>query len=310
MPSVNCSGVSAARGVHLDTHHRGSHVRNPIRGREDAMTATTDLAVTVWPGIEPRLLRQGAEDYADYRDAGGYQPLDDADRLLNQVDLSGVLGRGGAAFPLAVKLQTVRDNGRRGRRRGGGRQRRRGRTRVDQGPVAAAAPSAPGARRAAAGGADGGGRARTRLCVRPVLPPKRCKRRSPRSTQDVLDGLSDHGVHGRPRLRRRRRDGRGARAQRRPGQADGQAAAPVRRRRRPPADHGEQCRDACATSRSSTGTAPRRSAPGHVDVAGNVPRDDHRRGQAARRCTRFRTAWRSPSCSSSTACPPITCTAC
>jgi NADH:ubiquinone oxidoreductase subunit F (NADH-binding) len=75
------------------------------------MTATTDLAVTVWPGIEPRLLRQGAEDYTDYRSAGGYQPLEDPDHLLGQVDLSGLLGRGGAAFPLAVKLQTVRDNG-------------------------------------------------------------------------------------------------------------------------------------------------------------------------------------------------------
>ena len=77
------------------------------------MTATTDLAVAVWPGIEPRLLRHGAEDYADYRDSGGYRPLDDVVHLLSQVDLSGVLGRGGAAFPLAVKLKTVRDNGRR-----------------------------------------------------------------------------------------------------------------------------------------------------------------------------------------------------
>jgi NADH:ubiquinone oxidoreductase subunit F (NADH-binding) len=75
------------------------------------MTATTDLAVRVWPGIEPRLLREGAEDYADYRAAGGYHALDDPDHLLGQVDLSGLLGRGGAAFPLAVKLQTVRDNG-------------------------------------------------------------------------------------------------------------------------------------------------------------------------------------------------------
>jgi NADH:ubiquinone oxidoreductase subunit F (NADH-binding) len=77
------------------------------------MTATTDIAVAVWPGIEPRLLRQGTEDYTDYRASGGYQPLDNADHLLSQVDLSGLLGRGGAAFPLAVKLQTVRDNGRR-----------------------------------------------------------------------------------------------------------------------------------------------------------------------------------------------------
>ena len=51
-------------------------------------------------------------------------------------------------------------------------------------------------------------------------------------------------------------------------------------------------------------------AAGHVDVAGNVPRDDHRRGQARRRCTRFRTASRSPSCSNSTACQPIRCAAC
>ncbi|MGH3674633.1 MAG: NADH-ubiquinone oxidoreductase-F iron-sulfur binding region domain-containing protein [Mycobacterium sp.] len=77
------------------------------------MTATTDLAVAVWPGIEPRLLRQGVEDYADYRGSGGYRPLEDVDHLLGQVDLSGALGRGGAAFPLAVKLKTVRDNGRR-----------------------------------------------------------------------------------------------------------------------------------------------------------------------------------------------------
>lgn len=76
------------------------------------MTATTGFAVAVWPGIEPRLLRRGVENLADYRGSGGYQPLDDADGLLDQVDLSGVLGRGGAAFPLAVKLKTVRENGR------------------------------------------------------------------------------------------------------------------------------------------------------------------------------------------------------
>jgi NADH:ubiquinone oxidoreductase subunit F (NADH-binding) len=74
------------------------------------MTATTDLAVTVWPGIEPRLLKQGAEDYASYRAAGGYQPVEDPAALLSQIDLSGLLGRGGAAFPLAVKLKTVRAN--------------------------------------------------------------------------------------------------------------------------------------------------------------------------------------------------------
>jgi NADH:ubiquinone oxidoreductase subunit F (NADH-binding) len=33
--------------------------------------------------------------------------------LLGAVERSGLLGRGGAAFPLAVKLRTVRDNGKR-----------------------------------------------------------------------------------------------------------------------------------------------------------------------------------------------------
>jgi NADH:ubiquinone oxidoreductase subunit F (NADH-binding) len=80
------------------------------------MTTTTALTVSAWPGIEPRLLRQGDEDCAGYRNQGGYRPLDDVDHLLGEVQSSGLLGRGGAAFPLAVKLRTVCDNG---RRRGG-----------------------------------------------------------------------------------------------------------------------------------------------------------------------------------------------
>lgn len=78
------------------------------------MTVATDLAVAVWPGIEPRLLRQKPEDYEGYRQAGGYQPLDDPDHLLSEVDLSGLLGRGGAAFPMGTKLHTVRNASRRG----------------------------------------------------------------------------------------------------------------------------------------------------------------------------------------------------
>jgi NADH:ubiquinone oxidoreductase subunit F (NADH-binding) len=80
------------------------------------MTTTTALTIAAWPGVEPRLLRQGdehSENYADYCKHGGYQPLEDVDHLLAEVDLSGLLGRGGAAFPLAVKVRTVRDNGRR-----------------------------------------------------------------------------------------------------------------------------------------------------------------------------------------------------
>jgi NADH:ubiquinone oxidoreductase subunit F (NADH-binding) len=71
------------------------------------------MTVSVWPRLEPRLLRPDAEGYTEYRHAGGYQVLDDPGKLLNEVDLAGLLGRGGAAFPLAVKARTVLDNGRR-----------------------------------------------------------------------------------------------------------------------------------------------------------------------------------------------------
>jgi NADH:ubiquinone oxidoreductase subunit F (NADH-binding) len=72
-------------------------------------STTTELTVAVWPDSAPRLLRPaGSEDYAEYARAGGYRPLDDADALAEQVDLSGLLGRGGAAFPIGTKLRTVR----------------------------------------------------------------------------------------------------------------------------------------------------------------------------------------------------------
>jgi NADH:ubiquinone oxidoreductase subunit F (NADH-binding) len=82
------------------------------------MTSTaTELLVAAWPGCAPRLLRlspAGAEDFAEYTQAGGYRPVVDADALLGQVNLCGLLGRGGAAFPMGTKLRTVRDAGRRG----------------------------------------------------------------------------------------------------------------------------------------------------------------------------------------------------
>ncbi|MCW2551577.1 MAG: Respiratory-chain dehydrogenase domain, 51 kDa subunit [Mycobacterium sp.] len=80
--------------------------------------ATTRLTVASWPGTPARLLRteSGVEDHAEYVGAGFYLPLDEPDRLLDDVDRSGLLGRGGAAFPLAVKLKTVRDAGRGGQR--------------------------------------------------------------------------------------------------------------------------------------------------------------------------------------------------
>ncbi|MGX9792710.1 NADH-ubiquinone oxidoreductase-F iron-sulfur binding region domain-containing protein [Mycobacterium sp. MMS18-G62] len=80
-------------------------------------TTATELVVAAWPDCPPRLLRpvhDGVEDFAGYSAGGGYQPLEDPDTLLGQVDLSGLLGRGGAAFPFGTKLRTVRDAGRRG----------------------------------------------------------------------------------------------------------------------------------------------------------------------------------------------------
>ena len=80
-------------------------------------TAASTITIAAWPGCTPRLLRDQPglqtvrEDYAAYSDRGGYQPLATPDELLDDVDRSGLLGRGGAAFPLAVKLRAVRDNG-------------------------------------------------------------------------------------------------------------------------------------------------------------------------------------------------------
>ncbi len=70
------------------------------------------ISTVAWPGFPPRLLAEGREDLAAYRERGGYRLLADAEELLAEVDASGLLGRGGAAFPLAVKLRTVRTNGR------------------------------------------------------------------------------------------------------------------------------------------------------------------------------------------------------
>ena len=76
---------------------------------------TTDTAVittAAWPGCATRLLVSNVEQYAAYREQAGYQPLSSADELLAEVEAGGLVGRGGAAFPLAVKLRAVRDNGR------------------------------------------------------------------------------------------------------------------------------------------------------------------------------------------------------
>ena len=87
-------------------------------------TQAAVISVGTSRGCEPRLLGeqpgQAREDLAAYRGLGGYHGLADADALVSEVESSGLVGRGGAAFPLAVKLRAVRDNGRLGGRKAGG----------------------------------------------------------------------------------------------------------------------------------------------------------------------------------------------
>lgn len=71
--------------------------------------ATIDIPTGIYPGVAPRLLAPGPrEDVASYLARGGYAPLRDPERLLAQVTEAGLRGRGGAAFPLATKILTVR----------------------------------------------------------------------------------------------------------------------------------------------------------------------------------------------------------
>lgn len=80
------------------------------------METRADITVARSPGLTPRLLSgpgdQTREDIAAYRRLGGYLALSEADALLRDVESGGLLGRGGAGFPLAVKVRAVRDNGR------------------------------------------------------------------------------------------------------------------------------------------------------------------------------------------------------
>jgi NADH:ubiquinone oxidoreductase subunit F (NADH-binding) len=76
-------------------------------------SAAPAVTVGMSPGLTPRLLDgRDREDLAAYQSSGGYQRSTGADELLGEVAASGLLGRGGAGFPFAVKAGAVRDNGR------------------------------------------------------------------------------------------------------------------------------------------------------------------------------------------------------
>jgi NADH:ubiquinone oxidoreductase subunit F (NADH-binding) len=61
-------------------------------------------------GGDPRLLHDsdGREDLESYRAKGGYAPLVDPDVLFEEVRTAGLRGRGGAAYPTALKFGAVR----------------------------------------------------------------------------------------------------------------------------------------------------------------------------------------------------------
>lgn len=76
------------------------------------------LTVASAPDVVPRLLRDidGVEDLAAYRAEGGYRALDSTEVLLEEVGTAGLRGRGGAGFPISVKLSGVRAAALRGSR--------------------------------------------------------------------------------------------------------------------------------------------------------------------------------------------------
>jgi NADH:ubiquinone oxidoreductase subunit F (NADH-binding) len=70
----------------------------------------SEVKVGVLAGCAPRLVRElsAPESISSY---GGYEPVADLAGFLETVAESGLLGRGGAAFPLAVKLRAVLGSG-------------------------------------------------------------------------------------------------------------------------------------------------------------------------------------------------------
>ena len=259
----------------MTTHHRADH-RRVARHRAAPAAA------------------RAAEDYTEYRRAGGYQPLDDAGSAARR-------GRPVRAARPRRRGVPAGGQGAHGARQrpspwrcGCRRQRRGGRAGVGQGPVAAAAPAAPGARRTATGRADGRGRARLRVRLRSGRGVER-RGRAGRTRRRHLGGRDvsvvtvDAGyVAGEETAAVRVVNGGPAKPTDKPPRPfeQGVAGLPTL------VSNVETLANlpflrATARPRSARTARRRRRAP-------SSPRH---RGRARRpRCTRFRTGWRSPNC--------------
>ena len=224
------------------------------------MTATTDLAVSGVAGHQARLLRAGHRRLRRLPRAGRIPTVRRCRRPARTRSTCPVCsGAAARRSRWRSSCETVRDNGRR----------------------AAARWSSPTAKRAnprrsRTAGCCGTGHiscstgsgSRRRWC----RPQRAHVYVSDRSAADAVQTALaeidarrarravDQRADGRSRLRRRRGDRCGARAQRRTGQADRQAASPVRRRRRPVFRPWSAMSRRSLDSRSSRSTAPRRSA--------------------------------------------------
>src|SRR5690606_16431204 len=106
--SAGMNAQPAKAWVQASDRREASALR-PVLVESDGHAA--GLAVGAAPGFEPRLViaGSGTEDMQAYRARGGYAGGAAGSELIQQVMDAGLLGRGGAAFPTGVKLQTLAD---------------------------------------------------------------------------------------------------------------------------------------------------------------------------------------------------------
>jgi NADH-quinone oxidoreductase subunit F len=127
--------IAGADGVVVALEARGTHVhRSPCLGQCERAPATFTQGnqgrpdhVSADAGVAPMIPQQGSPDLLllrrmgvadpesidDYVAYGGYEALTQAfkmgpERILDQIEAAGLKGRGGAAFPTAIKWRGVR----------------------------------------------------------------------------------------------------------------------------------------------------------------------------------------------------------